>query len=122
MTNTFKYETNIILGHLFNFKNINIFEQEKYKKIGEDFLKDLTDYDSKIVRNLTTKEKKARNHKLISVGALFEIAKITEINLAILIGYLNSLHGKQEYYLSQCELDGKLYFLKGGTKYGNKIL
>lgn len=122
MTNTLQYGTNIILGHLFYFENINILEQENLKKIGEDFLKDLIDYDSKIARSLTTKEKKARNHKLITVGALFEIAKITEINLAVLIGYLNSLHGKQEYYLSQCKMEGKLYFLKGGKINGSKIL
>lgn len=122
MTNTFEYEDNVILGHLFNFKNINIFEQQKLKEMGENFLKELDDYDSNIARSLSTKEKKARNHKLITVGALFEIANVTEVNLAILIGYINSLHDKKEYYLSQCKLNGKLYFLKGGTKNGSKIL
>ena len=34
--------------------------------------------------SLIFRGKKSRNHKLISIGALFEIAEITNINLGIL--------------------------------------
>lgn len=112
ITNLTEYDINILLGHLFNFKNINIIEQEKLKKDGEHFFEELSKYDEQMAAALTTVEKKARNHNLISLGALFEIAKLTEVNLAVLIGFLNSLHEQKEYYLSQCNIQGKLYFLK----------
>jgi hypothetical protein len=120
ITNTILYDENILLGHLFNFKNLNIIEIDLLKKNGEKTFEDLKNHDRKMVLNLSTEEKKARNHKLISVGALFEITNTMNFNLGLLIGFVDSLHSKNSYYLTQCELDGKLYFLKKGAFLYNK--
>ena len=121
ITNTILYDENVLLGHLFNFKILNGIELDFFKREGEKIFKNLEEHDKKVVSYLSTEERKARNHKLISIGALFEITNIMDKNLAILIGFVNSLHSKDQYYLNQCELDGKLYFLrKGGSKHGRK--
>ena len=121
LTNTILYDENILLGHLFNFKNLNGIELDVLKKNGEKTFEDLKNHDRKMVLHLSSEEKKARNHKLISVGALFEITNTMNFNLGLLIGFVDSLHSKNSYYITQCELDGKLYFLKkGGNKYGRK--
>lgn len=121
VTNTIFYNENILLGHLFKFKNLNRIELDLLKEEGEKIFRDLNEYDRDIVSHLSTEERKARNHKLISIGALLEITEITDKNLAILMGFINLIHSKDKYYLNQCELDGKLYFLKkGGNKHGRK--
>ena len=111
ITNTILYDENILLGHLFNFKKLNMIELDSLKKDGEKTFEELKIHDKKMILHLSSEEKRARNHKLISIGALFEIAEITNINLGLLIGFVNSLHSKNNYYLTQCELDGKLYFI-----------
>lgn len=121
ITNTILYDENILLGHLFNFKKLNMIELDSLKKDGEKTFEELKIHDKKMILHLSSEEKRARNHKLISIGALFEIAEITNVNLGLLIGFVNSLHSKKNYYLTQCELDGKLYFLrKGGNRHGRK--
>lgn len=98
------------------FKELNIIEKEKLKEIGSSIFDEIETFDQKKVIYLTTDEKKARNHKLIGIGALFEIADLLNENLATLTGYCYSLHQKNNYYLNDCELMGKLYFLKKGVK------
>lgn len=112
ITDLFIYEQEIILGHLFNFKKITPITYTKLKEIGSEILKKLDEYDDNIVLSLSTDEKKARNHKLISYGALFEIADLININLAILIGYAEQLHSENQHYFTRCYQDGKIYFIK----------
>lgn len=112
ITDLFIYEQEIILGHLFNFKKITPITYTKLKEIGSETLKKLDEYDDNIVLSLSTDEKKARNHKLISYGALFEIADLININLAILIGYAEQLHSENQHYFTRCYQDGKIYFIK----------
>lgn len=91
-------------------------DQEKFREHGEEILKEIDSYDEGIALHLTTKEKKARNHKLITYGALFEIAGVTEVNLAVMLGYLDRLHGKENTYRNFCYQEGKIYFLKNEKK------
>ena len=64
-------------------------DQEKLRAYGEEILKEIDSHDEEVISDLTKEEKKARNHKLITYGALFEIAGVTEVNLAIMLGYLD---------------------------------
>lgn len=91
-------------------------DQEKFKLYGEEILKEIDRHDEEVISTLTREEKKARNHKLITYGALFEIAGVTEVNLAIMLGYLDRLHGKENTYRNFCYQEGRLYFLKNGKK------
>ena len=87
-------------------------EIEELKKVGKVLIDELDQFDEEQVNILTTTEKKARNHILIGYGALFEIAKLTEKELILLIGYCLNLYNKDDYYINDCEIKGKLYFLK----------
>ncbi len=87
-------------------------DQEKLKVYGEELLKEIDSHDEEAISDLTKEEKKARNHKLITYGALFEIARTTEVNLAVMLGYLDRLHGKENSYRNFCYQEGKIYFLK----------
>lgn len=116
ITDLFIYEQEVILGHLFNFKKVAPIIYPKLKETGAKILKKLDNHDNDIVLGLSTDEKKARNHKLITYGALFEIAGLTNINLAILIGYAEQLHTENQYYFTRCYQDGKIYFLKKKEK------
>ena len=112
ITNLNEYSINTILGHLFNFDKLSIIEIEELKKAGKILVDELDKFDEEQVNILTTTEKKARNHILIGYGALFEIAKLTEKELILLIGYCLNLYNKDDYYINDCEIKGKLYFLK----------
>lgn len=121
-TRVFIYESEILLGHLFNFKNLNGLKSKALIDIGEQNLQDLEDKDSDTVTGLDYKEKKERNHILITLGALFEVAEIEEVKLSLVIGYLLELHSETEDYRNRCFQNGNLYFLKkGGDKNVQKI-
>ena len=91
-------------------------DQEKFKLYGEEILKEIDRHDEEVISTLTREEKKARNHKLINYGALFEIAGVTEVNLAVMLGYLDRLHGKENSYRIFCYQEGRIYFLKNDKK------
>lgn len=112
VTQLFIYSQEIILGHLFQFKKVIPVDQEKLKIYGEEILKEIDSHDEEVISTLTREEKKARNHKLITYGALFEIAGVTEVNLAVMLGYLDRLHGKENTYRNFCYQEGRIYFLK----------
>ncbi|MEE0137723.1 conjugal transfer protein TraD [Fusobacterium ulcerans] len=116
VTQLFIYSQEIILGHLFQFKKVVPMDQEKFKLYGEEILKEIDRHDEEVISDLTKEEKKARNHRLITYGALFEIAGVTEVNLAVMLGYLDRLHGKENNYRNFCYQEGKIYFLKNEKK------
>ena len=120
ITYIIEYGTHIILGHLLKFQNISPLEKESLKNNGEKIFKELEEHDKKTVITLTTEEKKARNHKLIGIGALFEIANLINVNLAVITGYCYSLHKKDQNYINDCNIKGKLYFLKKGDGQNDK--
>lgn len=91
-------------------------DQEKLKIYGEEILKEIDRHDEEVISDLTKEEKKARNHKLITYGALFEIVGVTEVNLAVMLGYLDRLHGKENNYRNFCYQEGKIYFFKNEKK------
>lgn len=120
ITYIIEYGTHIILGHLLKFQNISPLEKESLKNNGEKIFKEIEEHDKKTVITLTTEEKKARNHKLIGIGALFEIANLINVNLAVITGYCYSLHKKDQNYINDCNIKGKLYFLKKGDGQNDK--
>lgn len=100
------------MGYLLQFKKVVPVNHEKLRVYGEEILKEIDSHDEEMISELTVKEKKARNHKLITYGALFEIAGVTEVNLAVMLGYLDILHGKDNSYRNFCYQEGRIYFLK----------
>ena len=97
---------NTLLGFFLDFKNLSIIQEEKLKKTGTTLLSKISNKDrSKEVEllNMTTLERKARAHRLISIGALLEIPNIDKLDKALLLGYFLDLHNrteiqKQHYY------------------------
>lgn len=110
------YSKNILLGHLFNFSKLNPIEKSNFKNIGEKLFKELSTFDKEKTQVLTTIERKKRNHNLIAFGALFEIANILNNDIATLIGYCLSFYTKDQFYINDCEIKGKIYFLKKEEK------
>jgi hypothetical protein len=107
ITDTIHIGQEILLGHLLQYKPLI-----EYKELGENLIKELQNNDTKKVINLDTKNKKSRNHDLITYGSLFEIAKLKDKNLAELGGYLKQIFKENEIYINQCDIVGKTYFLK----------
>lgn len=58
ITNTILYDENILLGHLFNFKKLNIIELDSLKKDGEKTFEMLKIHDKKMILHLSSEEKK----------------------------------------------------------------
>ena len=94
MTSTDIYSIEIIIGYLLELKEKKIYEIGVLKYYGNKFLTEnsIEKHDQKEVILLDTVEKKKRNHKLISLGALFEITSTDTFSIAILISYLENLH------------------------------
>lgn len=100
-----------ILGYLLDFESRNILERNKYQEVGEKILKNMEDFDSKKVRELSYMDLKTRNHMLITKGALFEIAGIDE-KLDVVLGYLEEFGKRNESYHARCYQEGAIYFMK----------
>jgi hypothetical protein len=80
-----------ILGYLLEYKNISAKQKKSYLVDGKKlFLKKSRSEKTKEVEfsYMTHLEKKERSHKLIGIGALFEIADLDKKDKAALIGYL----------------------------------
>lgn len=98
------YSVEIIVGYLEFFKKISTEELEYLKYCGNKLLKEqsLEVHDKEEIVLLDTSERKARNHKLISLGALFEKTKTDKFSLAEQIGYIDKLHSlenvEKEYF------------------------
>ena len=79
-------------------KENKIYEIWVLKYYGNKFLTEnsIEKHDQKEVILLDTVEKKKRNHKLISLGALFEITSADTFSISILISYLENLHSLKD--------------------------
>lgn len=88
------YPIELITNYLENLKDISFDELEYFKYIGNKLLNEISleKHDKREVILLDTVERKARNHKLISLGALFEKTKTDNYPLAIQVGYIDNLH------------------------------
>lgn len=119
LTNVIKYEKEIILGYLCKLKDATIFERNKFIQVGDKILGRIEELDSKKINELSYIDIKARNHFLITRGALFEIAEVDE-KLNVILGFLLELSEKNESYITRCYQEGALYFIKKGRKYDRK--
>ena len=98
----------ILLGYmLFSFNQEN---KELYSSKGEKFFHLIKDLDEKENLKLNEKEIKERNHKLITKGALFEIASLENKTVAELLGFFlffkDTSETEKEVFLKK----GEIYF------------
>lgn len=103
------YSIELITGYLECLKREASSNLEYYKYLGEKMLKEysLERHDDREVIFLDTAERKARNHKLISLGALFEKTKTDHYLLSIQVGYVDKLHSLSNYEVESYKLIGK---------------
>lgn len=105
MTFSSIYSPELLVGYLLGLQTIGKSEKEELQWKGNEILsqRSLETHDAEEVYELNYEERKKRNHKLISLGALIEITKTEEYSLAVLTAYLSNLHerlsrDKQKYY------------------------
>ncbi len=112
ITSTDIYDREIIMEHLERFKKLETYELELLNHNGSKVLEkiSLSSHDKEECLYLSTPEKKKRNHKLISLGALFEKSKMDKYPLAILVGYIETLHNYSEDDFKEMLIEGKKYF------------
>ena len=124
MTSTDIYSIELIIGYLLELKEKKIYEIGALKYYGNKLLTEnsIEKHDQKEVIFLDTKEKKKRNHKLISLGALFEITLTDNFSIAVLISYLENLHSlKEKDFIFYQEKWRKLFKKIGGGKMENEM-
>lgn len=128
ITLTEMYSVEIIVGHLLELNNKEN-EIEYFKYLGEKILSEISieKHDQKEVLLLDREEKKKRNHKLISLGALFEMTEKLNYPLATQVGYIDSLHSSTNTEMKIKEEKGKKYiekrrFQKNERKYVENFL
>lgn len=122
-TLTTLYSTELILGYLSKFKD-NIEDREEYfSYIGNKLLQtsSLEKHDKKEILLLDTAERKARNHKLISLGALFELTNTMSYSLVVKIGYIDEIHNLNEKEIFECELIGRNIIKNRRIKNGRNV-
>ena len=112
------YSTELIIGYLSELKNRTQAELEIIKFSGNKILAEVSIdiHDKKEVIFLSRDERKARNHKLISLGALFEMTDTEFYPLNIQVGYIENLHlldKEQETYYKE---KGNNFILKRRIK------
>ena len=88
------YSIELIVGYLSELKDKSQAELEIIKFNGNKILAEISidTHDKKEVIFLSRDERKARNHKLISLGALFEMTNTEYYPLNVQVGYIESLH------------------------------
>lgn len=108
------YSIQLITGYLENLKKLSLENLEDFKCEGDRLLKEMSleKYDKKEVFFLDTNERKKRNHKLISLGALFEKTKTDNYLLATQIGYVDNLHNLRNEEINYYEAIGKSILYK----------
>ena len=101
-------------------KEKKIYEIGALKYYGNKLLTEnsIEKHDQKEVIFLDTKEKKKRNHKLISLGALFEITLTDNFSIAVLISYLENLHSLKEKDFIFYQENGENYLKNRRRKNG----
>ncbi|RRD38371.1 hypothetical protein EII28_01740 [Fusobacterium nucleatum] len=120
MTSTDIYSIELIIGYLLELKEKKIYEIGALKYYGNKLLTEnsIEKHDQKEVIFLDTKEKKKRNHKLISLGALFEITLTDNFYIAVLISYLENLHSLKEKDFIFYQENGENYLKNRRRKNG----
>ena len=105
------YSIELIVGYLSELKNKSQAELEIIKFSGNKILKEVSidTHDKKEVIFLSRDERKARNHKLISLGALFEMTNTEFYPLNIQVGYIESLHLLND--------EQKIYYKEKGSNF-----
>lgn len=105
------YSIELIIGYLSELKNRSQAELEIIKFSGNKILTEtsIEGHDKKEVIFLSRDERKARNHKLISLGALFEMTDTEFYPLNIQVGYIESMHLLDE--------EQKIYYKEKGSNF-----
>lgn len=88
--NLLEEEQNTILGFLFKYKKLNLFEKEKFIESGENIL--LNNNKQNYSENL--EERKIMFYKMIRKSALLEKLKIHLDDPKMILGYLNTYKDK----------------------------
>ena len=124
MTSTDIYSTELIIGYLLELKEKKIYEIGALKYYGNKILNEnsIQKHDQKEVLFLDTEEKKKRNHKLISLGALFEMTSTDNFSIAVLISYLENLHSLNEKSFTFYQENGENYIKNRREKNGTRNL
>ena len=108
------YSIELIVGYLSELKDRSQAELEIIKFNGNKILTEISidTYDKKEVIFLSRDERKARNHKLISLGALFEMTNTEYYPLNIQVGYIESLHLLDEEEKTYYKEKGNNFIIK----------
>ena len=108
------YSIELIVGYLSELKDKSQAELEIIKFNGNKILAEISidTHDKKEVIFLSRDERKARNHKLISLGALFEMTNTDFYPLNIQVGYIESLHLLDEEEETYYKEKGNNFILK----------
>ena len=108
------YSIELIGGYLSELKDRSQAELEIIKFNGNKILTEISidTYDKKEVIFLSRDERKARNHKLISLGALFEMTNTEYYPLNIQVGYIESLHLLDEEEKTYYKEKGNNFIIK----------
>lgn len=111
ITFTTIYPIELIVGHLLELRNMQQDKIEDFRYLGEKILSEnsIEKYDQEEIIFLNREERKARNHKLISLGALFEMTKTLYYPLAVQVGYIENLHLLNTEEREDKEKKGKEY-------------
>lgn len=120
MTSTDIYSTELIIGYLLELKEKKIYEIGALKYYGNKILTEnsIKKHDQRKVIFLDTDEKKKRNHKLISLGALFEMTSTNTFSIAVLISYLENLHSLNDKEFDSYQENGEEYLKNRRKKNG----
>ena len=120
MTSTDNFSTELIIGYLLELKEKKIYEIGALKYYGNKILTEnsIEKHDQRKVIFLDTDEKKRRNHKLISLGALFEMTSTDNFSIAVLISYLENLHSLKDRDFNLYQENGEIYLKNRRAKYG----
>lgn len=120
MTSTDIYSTELIIGYLLELKEKKIYEIGALKYYGNKILieNSIEKHDQRKVIFLDTNEKKRRNHKLISLGALFEMTLTDTFSIAVLISYLENLHSLNDKEFDSYQENGEEYLKNRRKKNG----
>ena len=112
ITYTLIYSENQVTGHLLQLKEKNKKEISFFKTEGNSIFSKISieEHDKEEIKYLTTEERRARNHILISYGALLETTNTMEYPLAILRAYIETLHHYTQKELKSLEEMGRQFF------------
>lgn len=123
--NIFKYaeidniEEETLIGYCLSFSKINPLKLEQYMTIGKQVLiekeAERQEKAKKLKNNIVEKSKEKMNFskkeysRMIRLGAVFEMAKIDTVELAVLIGFILDFKNKSAVEENNFYVDGKIF-------------